>query len=217
MVGMTPSDGRTMKAPDDEHPAGVAILASGAGEVAWNGYYKEKSGGVFCKLDSAAHQLYRDPGGRWVCVVGGVYAYFNSKSGQNRPPATGWEVQRGTAPAPKLKWLATKSSEKAAAAGNQSNAAARRKERELRKVNEAMLTQYGGQPSAGKAGAADQQLAMLQQQWMPVVKAGEVLEAAGDLSAAMAKYQEAMDGFRAAGVKRPKLKQKMDAVRLKLQ
>lgn len=46
---------------------------------------------------------------------------------------------------------------------------------------------------------------------------GEVLEKAGDLEGALAKYQEAMTGFRAEGVKRPKLKEKMDAVRAKME
>ena len=50
-----------------------------------------------------------------------------------------------------------------------------------------------------------------------MVKAGEKLEEAGDLEGALAKYQEAMTGFRNEGVKRPKLKEKMDAVRAKLE
>ena len=48
-----------------------------------------------------------------------------------------------------------------------------------------------------------------------MVKAGEKLEEAGDLEGALAKYQEAMTGFRNEGVKRPKLKEKMDAGRAK--
>ena len=56
----------------------------------------------------------------------------------------------------------------------------------------------------------------LQKQWMPTVKAGEKLEEAGDLAGALAKYQEAMSGFRAEGVKRPKLKEKMDGVKARM-
>ena len=44
---------------------------------------------------------------------------------------------------------------------------------------------------------------------MPLVKQGKALQAAGDLTGALALYQQAMDGFRAAGVKRPKLKEIM--------
>jgi hypothetical protein len=38
-------------------------------------------------------------------------------------------------------------------------------------------------------------------------------QAAGDLDGALALYQEAMDGFRSNGYKRPKLKEKLDEVK----
>eukprot|EP01052_Picozoa_sp_SAG31_P035698 SAG31_NODE_4343_length_3333_cov_1.727891_3_plen_59_part_00 len=37
------------------------------------------------------------------------------------------------------------------------------------------------------------------------------------MEAALALYQEAMDGFRGAGFKRPKLKEKMDAAKAQLE
>lgn len=61
----------------------------------------------------------------------------------------------------------------------------------------------------GGAKAAGPNLAELEKQFMPLVKQGQGLQDGGDLAGAMALYQQAMDGFRAAGVKRPKLKQKM--------
>ena len=51
---------------------------------------------------------------------------------------------------------------------------------------------------------------------MPLVKKGEGLEESGDLEGALALYQEAMTGFRSEGVKRPKLKEKMDKVKAKM-
>lgn len=48
---------------------------------------------------------------------------------------------------------------------------------------------------------------------MPLVKKGDALQESGDLAGALALYQEAMDGFRGAGFKRPKLKEKLDAVK----
>jgi hypothetical protein len=51
---------------------------------------------------------------------------------------------------------------------------------------------------------------------LPYVKAGEGLEEKGDFAGALVKYQQAMDGFRAQGVKRPKLKEKMDQVKVRV-
>ena len=51
---------------------------------------------------------------------------------------------------------------------------------------------------------------------MPLVKEGNSNAEAGDLAGALALYQMAMDGFRAAGMKRPKLKEKMDEVKTSL-
>ena len=61
----------------------------------------------------------------------------------------------------------------------------------------------------------EDKIARLQRKWTPSVKAGEKLEADGDLEGALGKYQEAMNGFRSEGVKRPKLKEKMDLVKAK--
>jgi hypothetical protein len=61
----------------------------------------------------------------------------------------------------------------------------------------------------GGAKAAGPDIAELEKKFMPLVKQGQGLQDGGDLAGAMALYQQAMDGFRAAGVKRPKLKQKM--------
>ena len=63
--------------------------------------------------------------------------------------------------------------------------------------------------ASGGAKAAGPNPAELEKQFMPLVKQGQGLQDGGDLAGAMALYQQAMDGFRAAGVKRPKLKQKM--------
>ena len=51
---------------------------------------------------------------------------------------------------------------------------------------------------------------------MPLVKKGDALQEAGDLDGALALYQEAMEGFRGAGFKRPKLKEKLDAVKARI-
>jgi uncharacterized protein (TIGR02452 family) len=48
---------------------------------------------------------------------------------------------------------------------------------------------------------------------VPLVKKGDTLQEAGDLDSALTLYQEAMGGFRDAGIKRPKLKAKIDAVK----
>ena len=52
---------------------------------------------------------------------------------------------------------------------------------------------------------------------MPLVKQGEALEADGnDLEGALSLYQQAMDGFSAERVPRPKLKEKIDSVAEKI-
>ena len=74
------------------------------------------------------------------------------------------------------------------------------------------------QKMTGGAGAApvakeDLKLKALEQEMLPLVKKGDTAQAQGDLDGALALFQEAMDGFRAAGYKRPKLKEKIDAVK----
>ena len=54
------------------------------------------------------------------------------------------------------------------------------------------------------------------QELMPLVKQGDGLADGGDLTGALALYQKAMDGFRAQGVKRPKLKAKLDETKAKI-
>jgi hypothetical protein len=51
---------------------------------------------------------------------------------------------------------------------------------------------------------------------MPLVKKGDTVKETGDLAGALALYQEAMDAFRNAGFKRPKLKEKLDAVKAEM-
>ena len=51
---------------------------------------------------------------------------------------------------------------------------------------------------------------------MPLVKAGDALVADGKVAEGVAKYQQALDGFQAAGMKRPKLKEKLDAATAQL-
>ena len=48
---------------------------------------------------------------------------------------------------------------------------------------------------------------------MPLVKEGDKMIKAGQVAEGLAKVQEAMDGFRAAGFKRPKLKEKIDGAK----
>ena len=48
---------------------------------------------------------------------------------------------------------------------------------------------------------------------MPLVKQGDAKVKAGEVAAGLALFQQAMDGFREAGHKRPKLKEKMDAAK----
>ena len=96
-------------------------------------------------------------------------------------------------------------------------------EEELRqqrmKAKEAREAAKKAKEEAKKGGGAeseDEKIARLQKQWMPLVKKGEGLEESGDLEGALALYQEAMTGFRNEGVKRPKLKEKMDKVKAKM-
>ena len=84
--------------------------------------------------------------------------------------------------------------------------------RKLEKEAKALAKAAGGK---SVAQTEEQKIAELQKKWMPTVKDGDNLEAAGDLEGALAKFQEAMTGFRTAGVKRPKLKEKMDGVKAK--
>lgn len=48
---------------------------------------------------------------------------------------------------------------------------------------------------------------------MPLVKAADKLVADGKVGEGAAMYQQAVDGFTAAGMKRPKLKEKLDAAK----
>eukprot|EP01044_Picomonas_judraskeda_P004198 COSAG03_NODE_364_length_8537_cov_5.229557_7_plen_178_part_00 len=66
-----------------------------------------------------------------------------------------------------------------------------------------------------KAGG-DQKLKEVEAQFTPLVKKGGQLQDAGDLEGALALYQEALDGFKSNGFKRPKLKEKLDEVKAKL-
>jgi len=97
--------------------------------------------------------------------------------------------------------------------------AAREEKKRLAEEKKLGLLKGGGGGGAAGGGAAeteDQKIARLQKQFMPLVKKGEGLEESGDLAGALALYQEAMTGFRSEGVKRPKLKEKMDNVKAKM-
>ena len=89
-----------------------------------------------------------------------------------------------------------------------------KEEREAAKKAKEEAKKGGG--GGGGAESEDEKIARLQKQWMPLVKKGEGLEESGDLEGALALYQEAMTGFRNEGVKRPKLKEKMDKVKAKM-
>ena len=67
--------------------------------------------------------------------------------------------------------------------------------------------------AGGGAKTEGQVLKELEGKLMPMVKQGDALVAEGDPVAGLALYQQAMDGFRGAGFKRPKLKEKMDAAK----
>ena len=71
--------------------------------------------------------------------------------------------------------------------------------------------------SAVSAAAAAQKLRLkaVERKMMPLVKVADGLVVSGELAAAAARYQEALDGFRAAGCKRPKLEKKLEATRAK--
>jgi hypothetical protein len=72
-------------------------------------------------------------------------------------------------------------------------------------------------PAAGaksaKDVAAEPTLQELESELMPLVKQGDAKVKAGEVSAGLALFQRALDGFRAAGHKRPKLKEKIDAAK----
>jgi hypothetical protein len=92
---------------------------------------------------------------------------------------------------------------------------ARRKKKEAEAAAKKAGAAKGG-GGAGGGAAGDAKLKALEQQLMPLVKKGDALQEAGDLDAALALYQESMDGFRSAGYKRPKLKEKLDAIKAKM-
>ena len=94
--------------------------------------------------------------------------------------------------------------------------AAREEKKRLAEEKKLGLLKGGGAAGGGAAETEDQKIARLQKQFMPLVKKGEGLEESGDLAGALALYQEAMTGFRSEGVKRPKLKEKMDSVKAKM-
>lgn len=72
-------------------------------------------------------------------------------------------------------------------------------------------------PPAGaksaKDAATEPTLEELESTLMPLVKQGDAKVKAGEVAAGLALFQQAMDGFREAGHKRPKLKEKMDAAK----
>jgi hypothetical protein len=92
------------------------------------------------------------------------------------------------------------------------------RERKKREAAEAKLNALkgGNAAKATAAGGGDDKLKALEKEMMPLVKKGDGLQDAGDLDGALALYQEAMDGFRTNGFKRPKLKEKLDAVKAKI-
>ncbi len=89
------------------------------------------------------------------------------------------------------------------------------REKKKREAAEAKLkAMKGGNAAAGAAG--DDTLKQLEKEFMPLVKKGDAAQDGGDLDGALALYQEAMDGFRSAGYGRPKLKEKLDAIKEKI-
>ena len=110
-----------------------------------------------------------------------------------------------------LKRAAKEEAEKAKAA---KEAAAKKKlEREAKAREKGGAAKAAPGGGAGGLSDSDAQLKQLESQLMPLVKKGDALQESGDLDGALALYQEAMDGFRGAGFKRPKLKEKLDAVK----
>ena len=93
---------------------------------------------------------------------------------------------------------------------------ARRKKKEAEKAAKEAAAKGGGAAGGGAAAPGDAKLKAVEKQFMPLVKKGDGLQDAGDLDGALALYQEAMDGFRAAGFKRPKLKEKIDDAKAKI-
>ena len=83
------------------------------------------------------------------------------------------------------------------------------KKAKLAKAKEERAAAAKAKAAGAKKASAGPDVPALEKEFMPLVKDGGALEAAGDLAGALALYQQAMDGFRAAGVKRPKLKEKM--------
>lgn len=80
-----------------------------------------------------------------------------------------------------------------------------RERKKLEKIN-------GGAAPAAKP-KEDLKLKALEQEILPLVKKGDAAQAKGDLDSALALFQEALDGFRGAGYKRPRLTEKIDAVK----
>jgi hypothetical protein len=94
---------------------------------------------------------------------------------------------------------------------------AKDKEERERKKREAAEAKLNAMKQGNKAAAGgDDKLKELEKELMPLVKKGDTAQEGGDLDGALALYQEAMDGFRGAGYKRPKLKEKLDAVKEKI-
>lgn len=65
----------------------------------------------------------------------------------------------------------------------------------------------------GTTKTAEPTLKELEAELMPLVKRGDEHVKIGEISAGLGLFQQAMDGFRAAGHKRPKLKEKIDAAK----
>ena len=86
------------------------------------------------------------------------------------------------------------------------------------KIDKAALAKKKADREKAKMDAAKAQgdkimLDGLEGKWMPVVKEADAAVAASDAAGAVVLYQSAMDAFRAAGFKRPMLKQKLDAAK----
>lgn len=194
-------------------PKSSMFVLDGAGDSSWNGFFHASGsqGGLkaYAHSKSKEKRLYSDASGRWVCVEGGEFFYFAPGGKGPRPPTGGWVAQRGAAPAPKLSWNPQAKSrlEDEEQEAKAKAAATRKKEREARFAAKKSETHNG------RGETEHQRVARLQKQLMPLVKRGEVLEAAGEnLGEALALYQRAMAGFAAEDVPRPKLKQKIDVV-----
>lgn len=109
---------------------------------------------------------------------------------------------------------------KAAGAKQAASAAADRGRAEaanLKASMEAAKGAGGARKSAGGGGAPDDPLKQLEAKLMPKVKEADGLLAAGDAEGALALYSEALAGFAAAGIKRPKLLEKKKAAEAELE